>query len=347
MASCSLEFVVECKEGLNLVEVAEQTKEEKAVVDHSLKNVVAFSTTKKHFCGNTTEGLLVKDGDGFKDRRIKVEFDNPRFHFISFSCACQLKATLPSGVSGVGTCGIVVVNNVTYSLTCAHNLRCWSTFYDDFITMKDGYGYKSRSGESAWHSLWELDMQKVRIHPKFNGDPACGFDIALCPVTKKPHANSGKVLAKWNSDAGWKAAEPKSLKVGMKIELVGYPGDKNGHSYYSSGEIKAIKRQPGDGWVLYYNADSTPGMSGSFIQIIDDDWVNENIPDASRKLGVKKIIIGVHTGHDDTVMLNFGTLLTPTLRKWMKSEWTEKDLRTEHKENAENLGWFDWLFGTG
>lgn len=34
------------------------------------------------------------------------------------------------------------------------------------------------------------------------------------------------------------------------------------------------------------------------------------------KEGVTKIIIGIHTGHDDNILMNYGIVIAPSLRKW-------------------------------
>merc|ERR1719391_158812 len=121
------------------------------------------------------------------------------------------------------------------------------------------------------------------------------------------HVRDDKTLADGvKRDSTWHAAEPESLKVGMTIEIMGYPGEKNGYPYFHNGKIKAVSKRPSGGWILYYDLDSTPGMSGSPICITCSDWIKENGNGTKQiKYDVKKIVIGVHTGHDDTVMLNY------------------------------------------
>jgi len=310
MAACGAKFTEEKEE--------RQTDDERKTVDHSLNNVVAFSTKKMQYSANSREGLLVSDKDGFKDSRIRIDYDKAMFDLLSFKAVSQMKASLSSGVPAVGSCGLVLIDNKNYIMTCAHNLTSYSTYHDRFINHKNPYAYTSRNGENKWQSLWEVDEKNIKIHPKYSGDPCSGFDFAIAPVEYIPHPNSGKVSFPKVKDSGYMCVSPENLRIGLKIELVGYPGEKKGHPYYSKGQIKAIKNKSEDGWIMYYNADSTPGMSGSEILMVDEGWINEHITNANES-GIKKVTIGVHTGHDHTVMLNFGTLMTPTLERWMET----------------------------
>merc|ERR1719184_498712 len=98
---------------------------------------------------------------------------------------------------------------------------------------------------------------------------------------------------------------PKDVSKGMTIELVGYPGEKEGYPFTHTAKIVDITEKENGGWVLWYDADSTPGNSGSAIYLIDEKYIaNQNL-----EKRVTKLLIGVHTGHDDAEGLNFGTLL--------------------------------------
>jgi len=294
-------------------ENVEQT-EKLETVDHSLAEVVAFSTKAMQFCSESKEGLLSSDRDGIKDRRIKIDYDSEKDDLLSFKSICQLKASLPNGKSAVGSCLRIGLLGKQYVLTCAHNLTSWSSFHNCFVDHSEGYAYCSRFGENKWQYLAELNMEHVKVHPNYDGNPACGFDIGVVPCKTIPHPNNRKVHASKVKDSLYRFVDPESIKVGMKIELCGYPGEKEGYPYYSQGVIKGIKKKKDVGVVLYYDTDSTPGMSGSEIMMVDKQWINDNI-NSER---VKKVTIGVHTGHDHTVMLNYGTLLTPTLKDWME-----------------------------
>jgi len=302
----------------------DEKKEDRRPMDHSLNNVMTFSTCKKELSAPSRDGLLApvpnKQGE-FEDRRIKVDYRNPKFLLQSFT-ACQLKSrVLPSGIEAVGSGSLVSVDGVTNFLTCAHNLCTMSRYYKRLVKHKDGYVYDARNGKDKWCGLYNLVAKGIRIHRKYNSDPSCGFDIAVCPVVMKDHVNSDKDFFNGIVEDGtWGSAEPKSLKIGMKLEMVGYPAEKkNGYPYYHFGEIRGVKKQSSGGWVLFYSIDSTPGMSGSPIRIIDEGWLKENLPIEDKIKGsVKNMAIAVHTGHDNTVMLNYGTLITPKLKKWIK-----------------------------
>lgn len=64
----------------------------------------------------------------------------------------------------------------------------------------------------------------------------------------------------------------------MKVEVAGYPGEKGGKFFASSGPIKSILEQEGGGCVISYDVDTTSGMSGSAISLMDQQVI-ENYPD--------------------------------------------------------------------
>jgi len=300
-------------------ELLDEKKDDSLTLDHSLKNVVAFSTCKKQACGPSKEGLLVRDlNKKFQDRRIRINYHDKKFRQLSFY-NCQMKSIMPSGSFGVGSAKVVGVDGVSTLLTCAHNLCTMSSFHRCLVKHKEAYVYDARYGEDKWVNLWKLKAKGIRIHEKYNGDPSCGYDVAVCPMELLSHEKDDETFIDGvKVDCVWDAADPKSLKVGMTVEVAGYPGEKNGYPYFHNGTIKAVSKRPSGGWILYYDLDSTPGMSGSPICITCSDWIKENAKEIKQlKFDVKKIIIGVHTGHDDTVMLNYGTLITPSLKEWI------------------------------
>lgn len=302
-------------------EVFDEKKEDVAEMDHSLKNVVAFSTCKKQVCSPSKEGLLESDpkkkGE-FRDRRIKIDYGKP-IYFCNSLMSSQVKVKLLSGKSAVGSGSLIQVHGVDHLLTCAHNLCTMSSYHKRLVRHEDGYVYEVRYGEDKWWGLHKLDGEGVKLHPNYNDDPSCGFDIAVAPLAKMNHINNETVSLKGLvKDSIWQCAVPKSLKAGMKVEICGYPGEMKGFPYYHFGEIKDVKKQARGGWTIYYNLDSSPGMSGSAIRIVEEEWLKEHVAEIARINGAKKVIIGVHTGHDDTVMLNYGTLITPSLRQWIE-----------------------------
>ena len=101
----------------------------------------------------------------------------------------------------------------------------------------------------------------------------------------------------------------------MAIEIAGYPGEQVGQPFTHTGVIIDITKTALGGYVLWHNVDCSGGNSGSAIMITDEEWIKKY----SFNKNVKKVIIGVHTGHDPLERLNFGTLITPSLHKWILS----------------------------
>jgi len=307
-------------------ELEDEKKDDSLTLDHSLKNVVAFSTCKKQAGGPSKEGLLERglNSEQFQDRRTRINYNDQKFKQLSFY-NCQMKSILPSGLFGVGSGKSVNLNGVSSILTCAHNLCTWSILNQRLVKHTEACAYHGRYGEDMWFQLWKLNVEGIRIHEKYNDDPSCGYDIAVCPMEALPHGKEDKTLGVGvKRDSVWDAADPASLKVGMTIEILGYPAEKTGYPYFHHGTIKAVSKRPSGGWMLFYDVDTTPGMSGSPIMITCCDWIKENMEkkkitgtNAVKHDDVKKVMIGIHTGHDDTVMLNFGTLITPSLKAWI------------------------------
>jgi len=291
-------------------------KKDERGFNHRLKNKKAFSTVKKQFKPCSKEGLLYTDEDGeLQDRRIKIEFDKEKPALLSFVSLCQMAADVNDSIEGLGSCTRIKVKDVWCILTCAHNLVSKSVVTGKFANHKTGYMYQTRQGEYAWAELWKLKMNKIRVHPKYNDDSTSGFDIAVCPVVREPHSFDGRVAySKLIVDVEWSSADPKKIKVGYEIEVGGYPGEKDGHPHYHRGTVKVIKKTEEGGYLLFYDTDTTPGNSGSAIMIVDERFLNED----DKKNGIKKRVIGVHTGHSAFDNLNYGTLMTPELVKWMK-----------------------------
>jgi len=319
MAFCGTEFSDQLKEEQKSgAEIIEEQKE--AVYNHSLRNVVPFSTSKKeHSGGGVMEGLLHIGNS--KDRRIKVVYKKEKWQLSSIFSTLQIKAFLPKvrdeAQEAVGSGLAIRLDGKRHALTCAHNMATMSTFWGGLAAHTNGYCYSGRYGEQKWREIFKLDMAKSRIHPKYDGDSAGGFDIAVCRMKKR---EEGKVRkGKLTRDSIWGSAKPESLKKGMKIELSGYPGEKEklGYQYVSSGEIVDVRREKTGGWVLYYNADTTPGMSGSPIKIVDGNWLDDNSTSSKKNQERTKKTIGIHTGYDNTVRLNYGTLITPELYEWI------------------------------
>ena len=91
---------------------------------------------------------------------------------------------------------------------------------------------------------------EFKYHPKYNGQRRCGFDIG---VYEKPENLSHVNNTNWYSplsrenDVTFQFVKPSDLKVGMRVEVCGYPAEKQGHPYTHIGEIKAVHKTKSGG----------------------------------------------------------------------------------------------------
>ena len=190
------------------------------------------------------------------------------------------------------------------------------------------FAYKRRKGESAYES--KRSIIDVRVHHQFDNQPACGFDIAVCKLgedlgasqyTSKHFSNAPLVFDHFRG-----YVSPAQLTEGMIVEVAGYPAEKEGRFLAHSGPIKELKEKPGGGCVISYEVDTTAGMSGSGISLLDNNLV-QNHPnlaemrrsydDCNSNHQIKKIIIGIHTGTHPNGKVNYGTLITPAIDNWI------------------------------
>lgn len=307
--------------------VGDENKEE-MMVDHSLKAVVAFSSTKREMCiPHREEGLLVKgDDDEWVDRRTLVDFCDEKFGLLkSYRMLCQLTSRLPKGSKMVGTCFRMHRNKSEYILTCAHNLIAWSPFQDQFSWFKWCIYYEMRQGVSSWANSRYLDLTTARVHPKHDGWGASGFDIAVChPGEIVTKGRNNFVKHRGNADVMLCACDPQNLSKGMSVELAGYPGEKDGQPHTHTGKIVDCKKTKLGGHVIFYDVDATCGNSGSPLMITDEKFLKKHNAHA----GVQKMVIGIHNGNDAFGGYNYGTLITPSLEKWIYGE----DYPVEKKE---------------
>lgn len=193
------------------------------------------------------------------------------------------------------------------------------TFYTDLTA------YQRRQGAETYEAKW-LVVEAI-VHPLYDGSPACGFDIALLLLgqnlggknytTKNYAPNAALDMFSFQAD-------PTSLDKST-IRISGYPGDadKVTWPYTHSGPVFKVAKTTLGGYVIYYQVDTTPGNSGSPIQVTDATWVNQcksRLSEKFRAPNYNCVTIGVHTGALAVEKLNFGTLLTPELFKWMTGE---------------------------
>jgi len=105
----------------------------------------------------------------------------------------------------------------------------------------------------------------------------------------------------------------------MKVEIAGYPTCKIGHPYTHNGQISDISGTKQGGHLIWYDADSTIGNSGSCIMVTDEDFVKS----VTKEPGIRKVIVAVHAGYDEVANLNFGTLITESVHDWLIKEKKE------------------------
>lgn len=112
--------------------------------------------------------------------------------------------------------------------------------------------------------------------------------------------------------------KPKHIKKGMGIELAGFPGEKGGWPYTHRGKIVEVTKTKLGGHLLLYDVDATPGNSGSCLSITDKDFLSNYRRKYNLNDKIKKVTVGVHTGHCAVDNLNYGTLITPSMGKWIR-----------------------------
>jgi len=297
----------------------EEKKEEDTSIDHSLKNIVAFSSANMAMSSvNEPEGLFKMGKDNKPiDRRTKIDFVNPKFWARSFLMTCQITSMLPTKVKAVGS-GCMISNDtgaeIQWALTCAHNVAVDTGLKEGLQLFNSLFSYQMRQGEKVWSACYSIDEKSIEVHPNHNGMPNSGYDIAICRRTKIVSVQqwwTREKNRKLIGDCAWGWAKPSTLKKGVKIEISGYPGEKDGHPYTHTGEIVAVTKTRFGGHILWHNVDCTKGNSGSPILIGDKDWVKEHFPKTT------KVIIAIHTGQCLFEGRNYGTLITKPLYDWI------------------------------
>jgi len=268
-------------------------------------NVVPFPTKSNR---TQREILITSDEDGKPiDRRVQVFFNKKEFHTRRYFMLSQITMTLASGKTAAGSASLFFWEENPYFLTCAHNLMQLGNMNE---VMKV---YHSRYGSTRLAS-GKVYMRNMAPHPKFDGHTGNGYDIGIFRPVGGKHRKDTE-----NTYGDMKTIEEDvilhyataNLKKGMTIEIAGYPKDKKGYPYTHVGTIEKI-----DGSLIWYNADTTEGNSGSSIVVTDQDYVRS----ITKKPEIKKIIIGVHSASDISGPnpLNYGTLITEKIYGWIK-----------------------------
>jgi len=335
--------------------------------EDSLENVIAFSTFKGQHWTNSQEGLFLKDSNGkHQDRRVLVRFDKKEFCCDSYKHLGQVTVQTNVG-KAVGSGHLIKLNGSLHILSCAHNFFGYSMKDGKKIKFKKPLFYRMRDGAKNWVSKCILDASYIRVPACHNGNPASGYDIAVCPIGENLGsgvANPYLMMEKFGPPRKDNIWGSFPVRAGLQIEIPGYPGEKGGKAYTHTGLVEEVSStKVGRGRVIWYSLDTTPGNSGSPIFVTDKAFIKEaitskRIPADSTDVSVfgafvamalrppsnvglinhlikdtckertdysdvAKVLVGVHTGSDPARGLNFGTLITPSIKYWIEHDWVE------------------------
>lgn len=195
-------------------------------------------------------------------------------------------------------------------LTTAHNIFDGKTgeLYHDRMA------YRAKKGTEAYQAEFQLSKNKVAFHQDYDGTPWGGHDIAMIKIEKNIGGKNGHKyfygIGHMEYDYIWKPYTASKLSVGMKIQVIGYPGEKGGYLYQHTGQLLEIETTSTGGVALWYDLDTTPGQSGSPVYLILEK------PEGK----VIKHRIGIHQGWNIERRQNCGTLLTPPIMKWINEQ---------------------------
>lgn len=297
---------------------------------HSLKDikVVAYSTETE---GDimVDEALLGSDAHGkLVDHRTKIEYNKVDYVKVSYYMQCHFTIDLPdTGQRAVGSCAAVesVGSNKIVYLTCAHNVKKWDKKTGQRIRLENPWIYQARQGDK-YISVSKGSLWKTLVHPKYNGYGDSGYDIAIVPGkyqkvmptdnatyldrTAIPHYTEDKWF-----DVEWQCFDKSQIWKGLEIEVAGYPGQMKGWPYTHTGKVVKVTDTKQGGVLIWHDADTTKGNSGSPIMATDPAFVAKYATH-----GAKKIVIGVHTSGGHKVKVNFGSLMTTELWEWITRE---------------------------
>jgi len=291
--------------------------------DLSPDNICDFPTWTGEVYSSQVEALIIRDDCGKIDNRVQIVLKKDEFQCESYFMLCQIVSKLKGSkiAAGTGTCK--VTSEQAVFLTCAHNLQMLSVRRRNLVPYKNLKVYRARQGKDTYliSGTGNVDHNEIITHPKYNGNPACGFDIGMFAVSKfksdMPNDNIHGSMKSLKNDVIRYYAKIKNLKPGMSVEIAGYPIEKGGHPYTLKGKIIGTTKTALGGYLVWYDVGCTICNSGSSIMITDKTFVKSvtNDPD------IKKVLVGVHAGQDGTVGWSFGTLITKSLHYWIEDNY--------------------------
>lgn len=254
--------------------------------------------------------MLVSAGASV-DRRRKISYTDRRFNRESYFSLGQLVARDGSD-KVANTCFDLKLQGSSHNviLTAAYNIAAISRKSNKLNYFIDSRAYIARQGEKTWDKL--KVFKKMYVHPNWDGGNDSGFEIGLVTKWEDIGGSNNEQFSQLKfreKDITISFARPKDIYKGMKLEIAGYPGVKKGHPYTGRGTIVEVVQTKKGGWKIYHDIDTIRGYGGSPLMITDERFTWDK--------GVKKVVIGIHTGDDVTRNLKGGILITPSIFKWI------------------------------
>jgi len=320
MASCGRHTTLESKKNGKNKDWSDE--------DLGRDNICDFPSWAGELYSSQKDVLIIRADCSKNDNRVQIVLKKEEFHSQSYFMLCQIVTKLRGGkvAAGTGTCRVIPKHGVF--LTCAHNLQMFSLRRKNLVPYKNLKVYRARQGKDSYLISGKVDHNEIITHPKYDGNPACGFDIGMFALGKfKSGKSDYNTLGSMNSvknDVIRHYASPQKLKRGMSVEIVGYPIEKGGHPYTLKGKIETTTKTALGGHLIWYNVDLTVCNSGSCIMVTDKTFVKS----VTKNPAIKKVLIGVHAGQDDVVGLNYGTLITKSLHDWIENNYKHSGPRS-------------------
>lgn len=143
------------------------------------------------------------------------------------------------GTFKCGSAALYKTANQRWFYTCAHNVVAVDPMD---ITRKRFFNnidaYRTRVGADVWGARYPITH--VYVHPKYDGSPWCGYDIAvlICgdDLGESHFSNEYRNSAVAVIDNFTFEIDPNEV-VGLEVQIAGYPGDadKKGYLYCGAG----------------------------------------------------------------------------------------------------------------
>ena len=185
---------------------------------------------EKAFNQSTKETLCSVDADGnLVDNRKLIEFPKEEEKvekdvFSSHADVVQLVARSPTSEQLGGSGLVIPYRDAKFVVTSAANVVVTSMRNGDIKPRENQTGFKKRNGvDGGYNQL--LEFEDVAIHPFYDGNSTCGFDISVMKVNQETRgtlANHGRPV----HDYSLGPIEVGQVAEGRQIRLHGYPQEK-------------------------------------------------------------------------------------------------------------------------